>query len=79
MHYKRAVLVLCGALVAVIWFPSRRWIALGIAVPLALILLFSAAIWIHKLRHPEADEMDEQIEILQDLRQAAAWLFAFWP
>jgi fatty acid desaturase len=76
---KRAFLVLCGALVAVVWFPSWRWFALGIAVPLALFLLLSAAIRIHKLRHPEADEMDEQTEILQDLRQAAIWLFELWP
>jgi hypothetical protein len=32
-----------------------------------------------KRRHPEVDEMDEQNEILQDLREAAAWLFNFLP
>ena len=42
-------------------------------------MLFSGAIWIRKRRHPEVDEMDEQTEIFQDLRDAAAWLFSFWP
>jgi uncharacterized protein (DUF58 family) len=71
--------VVLAAIVVAVWYPSGRWYALGLLVPLALVLLFSAAIRIHKLRHPEADAMDEQTEILQDLREAAAWLFKLWP
>jgi ATP/ADP translocase len=73
-----AFVMLLFVLVAV-WVPSMRVFALGAAVLLALFLLFSAAMWIHRLRHPEADEMDEQTEILQDLREAALWLFKLWP
>jgi len=75
----RVALVTLLLVLVAVWIPSWRWFALGLAVPLALFLLLSAAIWIHKLRHPEADEMDEQREILQDLRQAAMWLFELWP
>ena len=67
--------VVLAAIVVAVWYPSGRWYAVWFLVPLALVLLFSAAIRIHKLRHPDADAMDEQTEILQDLREAAAWLF----
>ena len=79
MKLGRIALVTLLSVLVLVWFPSWRWYALGFVVPLGLILLFSAATRIHKLRHPEADEMDEQTEILQDLRQAAAWLFQLWP
>jgi hypothetical protein len=75
----RVALVTLLLVLVAVWFPSWRWFAVGLAVPLALFLLLSAAIRIHKLRHPEADEMDEQNETLQDLRQAALWLFELWP
>jgi len=71
--------VVLAAIAVAVWYPPWRWYALGWAVPLALVLLFSAAIWIRKRRQPEADEMDEQTEILHDLREAAAWLFSFLP
>ena len=78
MWWKVMAIVL--ALVAVaVWWPRERVWALGLLVILALVGLISAAIWIHKRRHPEADEMDETTEILQDLREAAAWLLGFWP
>jgi fatty acid desaturase len=79
VSYGRVALVTLLLVLVAVWFPSWRWLALGLAVPLALFLLFSAAIRVHKLRHPEADEMDEQTEILQDLREAALWLFSLWP
>ena len=75
----RVALVMLLFVLVAVWVPSMRVFALGLAALLALFLLFSAAMWIHRLRHPEADEMDEQIEILQDLRQAVAWLFQLWP
>jgi len=71
--------VVLAAIAVAVWYPPWRWYALGWAIPLGLFLLLSAAIRIHKLRHPEADAMDEQTEILQDLREAAAWLFQLWP
>ena len=73
------MLVVLAAIAVAVWYPPWRWYALGWAVPLGLFLLFSMAIRIRKLRHPEADAMDEQTEILQDLREAAAWLFQLWP
>jgi high-affinity Fe2+/Pb2+ permease len=51
----------------------------GFLLILALVGLFSAALWIHKRRHTEGDEMDETRELLEDLRDAAAWLFNLWP
>jgi hypothetical protein len=59
--------------------PTERWWALGFLLLLALVGLFSAALWIHKRRHTEADEMDETRGLLEDLRDAAAWLFGLWP
>jgi uncharacterized membrane protein YqjE len=47
----RVALVTLLLVVVAVWFPSWRWFALGLAVPLALFLLFSAVIRIHKLRH----------------------------
>ena len=75
----KVMFVVLAAIAVAVWYPPWRWYALGWAVPLGLVLLFSAAIWIRKRRHAEVDEMDEQTEILQDLREAAAWLFNFLP
>ena len=75
----RMMPVVLAAIVVAVWYPPGRWYALGFLVPLALVLLFSAAIRIHKLRHPETDAMDESTEILQDLREAAGWLAQLWP
>ena len=71
--------VVLGAVAVAVWYPPWRWYALGWAVPLGLVLLFSAAIWIRKRRNTEADEMDETRELLEDLRDGAAWLFKLWP
>jgi cytochrome c-type biogenesis protein CcmH/NrfF len=71
--------VVLAAIAVAVWYPPWRWYALGWAVPLGLVLLFSAAIWIRKRRHTEADEMDETRELLEDLRDGAAWLFKLWP
>jgi uncharacterized membrane protein YqjE len=79
VKFRRVALVMLLFVLVAVLFPSMRWFALGLVVLLALFLLISAAIWIHKLRHPEADAMDEKTEILQDLRQAVVWLFQFWP
>ncbi len=73
------MLVVLAVLAVAVWYPPERWWAAGLLVILALVGLFSAAIWIHKRRHREADDMDETTEILQDLREAAAWLLGFWP
>ena len=75
----KVTVVLLAAIAVAVWYPPWRWYAVGWAVPLGLILFFSAAIWIRKRRHAEIDEMDEQTEIFQDLREAAAWLFSFLP
>jgi len=73
------MLFVLSVIALAVWYPRERFWALGLLVILALVGLFSAAIWIYKRRHPEADEMDETTEILQDLREAAAWLLGFWP
>jgi len=62
------MLVVLAVLAVAVWYRPERWWAVGVLVILALVGLFSATIWIHKRRHPEADDMDETTEILQDLR-----------
>ena len=79
MWVWKVMVVVIAAIAVAVWYPPWRWYAVGWAVPLGLVLLSSAAIWIRKRRHSEIDEMDEQTEILQDLREAAGWLFSFWP
>lgn len=79
----KVLFLVLAAIAVAVWHPPWRWYplgwaALGWAVPLGLILLFSAVIWIRK-RRPDVDEMDEQTEVLQDLREAAACLFSLWP
>jgi hypothetical protein len=75
----KVVLVVLAVIAVGIWEPLERGWAVWVLVILMLVGLFSAAIWVHKHRHPEADEMDETTEILQDLREGAAWLFQLWP
>jgi len=72
------MLVVLAVIAVAVWYPQERWWALGFLVILALAGLFSAAIWIQKRRHTEADEMDETRELLEDLRDGAAWLFKLW-
>lgn len=67
-------LVLYVALIvaAWVWLPSRRGIAIGLAVPVVLALLVWAVIGIHRLRHPDDD--DERRDMLEDLGKLAGWL-----
>jgi hypothetical protein len=75
----KVMLVVLAVIAVAVWYPPERWWALGFLLLLALVGLFSAALWIHKRRRTEADEMDETRELLEDLRDAAAWLFGLWP
>jgi O-antigen ligase len=59
VKFRRVALVMLLFVLVAVLFPSMRWFALGLVVLLALFLLISAAIWIHKLRHPEADAMEK--------------------